>query len=227
MQKAYPYIFDIDEWRERITISDDSEIEVDSTSGPYDVLVLDSAPESSGQECDPVDLFVWEIGEPDMRHATKIGGSPYRPAQLPWPTFMASSGNEPMVFLAQFCFTNQPNIFESLPGDVMLIFTEGGTFCSNPHFEWYDFGIPDSDLINGQEVPDTTALTDPFVTCFGHVHRTDDSRCGCNSGKACTKIGGAASSIPVEIRIGRVRISGSFYANFARCNPRLVADILG
>ncbi len=72
MKKAYPYIFDIDKWRERISISDDSEIEIDSTSGPYDVLVLESAPESLSQECDPVDLFVWEIGEPNMRHATKI-----------------------------------------------------------------------------------------------------------------------------------------------------------
>ncbi len=217
MKKAYPYIFDIDEWRERITISDDPEIKIRWMSGPYDVISLDSFTGHSDIVNDPVDLFVWELGEPDVRWATKIGGLPYRPAGMSWPTFRSSSGDKPMVFLAQFCFVNQPSIFGSLPGDVLLIFTEGGTFCSKVHFEWYDLGI--IDLISSEEIPDTEGLSDPFVTCFGHVYRTDDRGCGCNSGIGCSKIGGRTPRVTVENPYSKNKIGDKFLCQLSSMQP--------
>lgn len=75
----------------------------------------------------PTDVCVWSVGEPANPATTKIGGVPYRPTSVPWPT--AENGS-PMGLLAQFNFTDSLDVLgpvppEALPGDILLVFTSG------------------------------------------------------------------------------------------------------
>lgn len=59
-------------------------------TGPTDVCRLEYRRSQLQREFDfgcsvPADLFVFAIGEPPDRSTTKVGGAPYRPANLPWP----------------------------------------------------------------------------------------------------------------------------------------------
>src|SRR5437763_6988865 len=49
----------------------------------------------------PTDVFVLAKGEPKRRDVTKVGGLPYRPADLKWPE---RPDQVPFTFLAQFHF---------------------------------------------------------------------------------------------------------------------------
>lgn len=165
--------------------------------------------EGSGLESIPADAFVWALGEPELRYATKVGGMPYRPTDAVWPLIAEDDEpnekwrkrvGEPMTFLAQFCFAGSRDIIPDLPGDVLLIFAEDEQF-SRPealHFEWQPMGI--RDLVEAANVPDPDWQ---FVTCYGYRHRTCDylsAECApADSGRAGehayilggTKIGGA------------------------------------
>ena len=73
-------------------------------------------------------------GEPTDRHVTKIGGLPYRPAKMPWPT---GQDGTPMSFLAQINFANSKDLVGELPGDVLLVFTpDSDGFIESLSFEW-------------------------------------------------------------------------------------------
>lgn len=74
----------------------------------------------------PVDIthtsqaFVWNVGEPDERYLTKIGGLPFLPKEYPWPE--RSSGN-PQPFIGQLSFVDSMDVLPCrLPGDVLLFF---------------------------------------------------------------------------------------------------------
>jgi hypothetical protein len=88
-------------------------------------------------------------GEPPDRHATKIGGLPYRPASAPWPRL---PGNIPLVFLAQFNFCDSQDLTGKLPGDVLLVFTEEPWSPGYLHFEWQPLGM--GDLVEPTSVPE-------------------------------------------------------------------------
>ena len=70
----------------------------------------------------PTDIFLLNLGEPEQRAVTKVGGLPYRAAGKPWP--IAQSG-APMTFLTQFCFVDSRDLVPPLPGDMLLVFIEG------------------------------------------------------------------------------------------------------
>jgi hypothetical protein len=129
----------------------------------------------------PVDVFIWGLGEAPERSFTKIGGLPYRPANLPWPKISSYESpypvkvGEPMTFLAQFNFAGSKDIFPHLPGDVLLIFAENEEFASPESFklEWYSLGLPDDALIAKSDMPPPAWM---FVTCHGYRYRTVDYR---------------------------------------------------
>lgn len=134
-----------------------------------------------GWETTPVDVFVWALGDAPQRTFTKVGGDPYRRADLPWPKIQPATDPYPvnegatMTFLAQFNFAGSRDLFPQLPGDLLLIFAEDETF-SRPegvYCEWQSLDIPEEELIPPKEVP--TPAWD-FVTCHGFRHRTVDYR---------------------------------------------------
>ncbi|WP_233200308.1 DUF1963 domain-containing protein [Blastopirellula marina] len=111
----------------------------------------------------PMDVFVHSIGEPENRFATKIGGLPYRPAELPWPT---TREGRSMALIAQFNFSNSRDIVGDLPGDLLLIFGDDADGPIEPlHFEWQPLGL--SNLVS--ELPGDQM---PISPCFGHRCRT-------------------------------------------------------
>lgn len=121
----------------------------------------------------PCDLFLFGIGEPPVREATKVGGLPYRPARKKWPL---RRDGVPMTFLAQFCFAESRDIAGTLPGDVLLVFIrEHDLYWPDDseqeplfQFEWYDLGLTHLIAENAVPPPEWT-----FVKCFGYRFRTE------------------------------------------------------
>jgi len=109
----------------------------------------------------PVDIFVMSRGEPENRFATKIGGLPHRPRNLPWPC--APSGR-PLALIAQFNFSNSIDIVGNLPGDLLLIFGDDSDGPVMPlHMEWQLLGT--QDLVCSAEMPPDCMTIAP---CFGN-----------------------------------------------------------
>jgi hypothetical protein len=115
----------------------------------------------------PVDVFVMSKGEPENRFATKIGGLPYRPRNLPWP---CTPTGRPLALVAQFNFTNSTDIVGDLPGDLLLVFGDNSGGMIQPlHMEWQSLGI--QDLARPVDMPGDCMTIAP---CFGN-------RCRMNS----------------------------------------------
>lgn len=154
----------------------------DMTS-PFQLVINERLREMAGvakyrHQAVPTDIFIFAQGEPSRREVTKIGGLPYRPANLPWLTLPSG---KPMTFVAQFCFADSRDILGSLPGDVLLIFAENDEYGIAYNwltedemqrqlvFEWVSFG--DFPLVTAEMIPRSEWR--PFP-CFGAIHRTYD-----------------------------------------------------
>lgn len=120
---------------------------------------------------DTTDVFVFGLGEPEKPETTKIGGLPYIPIDTPWPMF----NEEPMTFLAQICFLDSQDFFETeLPGDVLLIFIpdEYALFESGMNeddatfYKWVQ--VKDQELFEPDSIP---TQSNPPTPCFGVRHR--------------------------------------------------------
>lgn len=89
------------------------------------------------------DIHVMGLGESPQRHATKVGGLPYRAKGSPWP--VAQDGTE-YTFICQFNFRASADLISDLPGDILLVFAkeaiivDGGT-TDEVFFEWQDESI--------------------------------------------------------------------------------------
>lgn len=106
-----------------------------------------------GELIAPCDLHVMGIGSAPDRTASRVGGLPYRPADLDWPR---DSGEVPYKFFCQFDFSQSNDLFPALPGDILLVFSRDGTIVDHVEdqlrFEWYH--ISDSiKLIQENELP--------------------------------------------------------------------------
>jgi hypothetical protein len=159
-------------------------------SSPYDIAVVEQLRAETfaadpALERIPVDVFVWNLGEPTNRAVTHVGGLPYRAADKPWP--LMPSG-EPLTFVAQFCFADSRDIVPAIPGDILLFFAEGKEWRyrdevgydfswgdgderdSAPHFEWVylDDALP---LITREDAPQSKWRINP---CYAAIHRTWD-----------------------------------------------------
>ncbi|MGD9644530.1 MAG: DUF1963 domain-containing protein [Pirellulales bacterium] len=112
------------------------------------------------------------LGEPARPDVTKIGGLPYRPAGIPWPS---TKFGAPMTFVAQFRFTESHDIVGETPGEILLVFAPESYPAKDPsdprffHLEWYPLGI--TALVQPEEQP---APGWRFITCYGQRYRTDD-----------------------------------------------------
>ncbi len=129
----------------------------------------------------PVDTFLFGHGDPDERHQSRINGVPYRPADRPWPV---DPDWRPMVFFAQFCFSDSRDHVGVLPGDVLLIFirvtksfllpdvTVPWVVSHEPEslaFEWYPLGL--NNLVEPGLIPFTDMV---FPRCYLSRHRSVD-----------------------------------------------------
>jgi hypothetical protein len=120
----------------------------------------------------PCDIFVFGLGEPISASTSKIGGIPFRPAKWEWPKGLA--GKE-MTFIAQFNFCESKDLFESLPGDVLLVFSTDDDICSDDpqerlRFEWCHIDTVEP-LCSAEQVPQTKW---DFQMCYGARYRTCD-----------------------------------------------------
>jgi hypothetical protein len=80
-----------------------------------------------------------------------------------------------MTFLAQFNFTGSRDLFDTLPGDVLLIFSEDDDICSDDpqekiRFEWYPADLQE-ELISADAIVETDWK---IGACYGVRHRTCD-----------------------------------------------------
>lgn len=167
------YRFNIDEWLPRFPLRP----KYDRFSGmfvasPSQICNNEQLRKAAQDQYDwgpavPVDIFIMADGEPQDRNVTKVGGLPYRPANLAWPT---EADGSPLTFLAQFDFTDSFDVVGHIPGEVLLVFTpdnnEDGPIESL-HFEWQPLGM--TDLISAQDVPRQKWR---FKPCYGYRYRT-------------------------------------------------------
>jgi hypothetical protein len=167
------YRFNIDEWLPRFPLRP----EYDRFSGmfigsPSQICNNEQLRRAAHDQYDwgpavPMDVFIMADGEPPDRHITKVGGLPYRPASLAWPS---EADGSPLTFLAQFDFTDSFDIVGRTPGDVLLVFTpdnnEDGP-VESLHSEWQPLGM--TDLISVEDVP---VQRWRFKPCYGHRYRT-------------------------------------------------------
>ena len=112
----------------------------------------------------PTDIFIMADGEPPDRHVTKIGGLPYRPASARWPT---RPDGAPLVFLAQFNFSDSRDLTGKLPGDILLVFGDKDFTFENLHFEWQRMGARKLIASDAEPVRESA-----FAPCYGHICRT-------------------------------------------------------
>ncbi len=118
----------------------------------------------------PTDVFLFSVGEPLDRTATKVGGLPYRPASKPWPT---GDDRRPFTFLAQFNFTESLDLVNELPGDILLVFVRERLLSwpgdlEQMQFEWYRLET-EPQLCDYAPPPDWK-----FAIAYGERFRTID-----------------------------------------------------
>ena len=121
----------------------------------------------------PTDVFVFAKGEPPDRGVTKVGGLPFWPGDRTWP--IGKSG-EPMDFIAQFCFADSADLFDALPGEILLIFADGVYLKewddedkSALRFEWIKRA-----QVNPIEAANVPKRRWELIPVYGQVHRTVD-----------------------------------------------------
>ena len=89
------YRFDIQEWLPRFPLNRDDRglprtwYEVSGITGPSHLCDVEQLRHELRDVIEwgspvPMDVFVMGDGEPVNRHATKIAGLPFRPADMPW-----------------------------------------------------------------------------------------------------------------------------------------------
>jgi len=123
------------------------------------------------KEKHPVDVFVWDVGEPRKPYLTKIGGVPYRDRNTPWPKI----GGRETTFIGQICFVDSLDLCdkEDLKGDVLLLFCAGEYIGSETKFslEWSDVGMSEEQLIASDECPNPKFKLSEL---HGIIHRSND-----------------------------------------------------
>lgn len=151
---------------------------LECVTGPYNLARLEFSRRRLLEQTNlgaavPTDLFVFHRGEAPRREVTKIGGLPYWSRRRPWP--LAGPG-WPMTFIGQLCFADSRDLFESLPGDVLLIFAEGRYILdwleedkSALAFQWVNLG--ETDWVRPEDIP---PVRWPIVPCWGDLYRTVD-----------------------------------------------------
>lgn len=125
----------------------------------------------------PCDIFLWGIGEPPDRRLTRVGGVPWLPKSIPWPTFGDTAG----TFLCQFDFRDSKDLHgqlagTSLPGDLLLVFVADCNSAMTGEAEDLQFvwvSADEVDVYTQDDVP-AGAPSFEFVTAWGARFRSKD-----------------------------------------------------
>ncbi len=123
----------------------------------------------------PTTVFLWEVGEGPAwrkRRGTRIGGTPWWPADEPWPV---DSEGEPLRFVAQLDFDVKHPLEIEFPGEILSLFiTEEDGIWGDYHFFWHA-AEETKKLLKPQDMPSFYENEDlvygPF---FGHPCLTYD-----------------------------------------------------
>jgi hypothetical protein len=112
----------------------------DLVVGPYDYWSLAKIRKQIGHETGtscPTDVFIWAVGaDQDMHPAmTKLGGRPFLPQNVPWPTRAGVAG----TFYAQINFEDSKDIIGDVPGDLLLVFKFYNERWTSWQRELYEF----------------------------------------------------------------------------------------
>jgi hypothetical protein len=174
--------FDLEHWIsifpiQTIRSTDPWSVKGYSITSPFHLAVVEQIRREVSQTSNlgqaiPTDVFAFGSGDGPNRAGTKIGGLPYRPAAVPWPS-TRDDGRE-MTFVGQLNFRDSTDLAGPLPGDILLIFTPDdeawGTGDPDAfRFEWYTEGV--ADLIASKDVPEPAWS---FPVCYGVRSRTAD-----------------------------------------------------
>ncbi len=161
------YEFDLDEWLPRFPLQErHGHYSASHITSPCDLCTIEWLRRELIDQyvwgrAIPVDIFVMSKGEPENRFATKIGGIPYRPRDLPWPQ---GPNGRPLAMIAQINFTNSTDIVGKLPGDLLLVFGDDSEGIVEPfHIEWQSLGM--ENLIRPTDIPSDCIKIAP---CFGN-----------------------------------------------------------
>jgi hypothetical protein len=120
----------------------------------------------------PCDLFLWGTGTPPDQRLTRVGGTPWLPRSVPWPTIDGAV----LSFLCQFDFRDSRDLVGDLPGDLLLIFVmdERSMISGDGQkmaVQWVS--ADEDDILSAAEVPEPTHPFDHVCT-WGVRYRTAD-----------------------------------------------------
>jgi hypothetical protein len=123
----------------------------------------------------PCDVFVWGRGKAPDPRMTRVGGVPFLPRHVTWPTIQGCVS----TFLCQFDFTDSHDLVPKLPGDLLLVFVraleslweDSGQADEELAFVWV--ANDETDIITRREIPKATHPF-AFVEAWGVRHRTVD-----------------------------------------------------
>ncbi len=126
-QENHP-VFELNKWLCRFAcdtnFNSSYRRDITSISVPYDLVSL-YANRSRLLEgilgSTQTDVFVWSPDEPEQPYLTKLGGVPYRSAELHWP----EKDGKPLLFVGQICFNDSKDLFTKKVPSVLLVFCEG------------------------------------------------------------------------------------------------------
>lgn len=168
-------VLDIRDWETEFPLKDDDREEGGWIEHPGELARREQAlRRAKGRgdlgPCVPADVFVWADTQlRDLPWLTRIGGTPWRPKDKPWPR---DSNGVPLAFLGQICFADSVDILPcKLPGDVALLFgTHSRGYVSitdGSSLEWSPLKIEKPE--DGFGVPWTVELPYAYQ---GVIHRT-------------------------------------------------------
>lgn len=158
------YRFNLDDWLPRFPLAERSgHYRAEIITSPWHLCQNENLRRGMQDQYDwgpavPMDVFVMAEGEPPDRHVTKIGGLPYWPADVDWPT---RPDGTPLMFLGQINFCDSKDLTGDLPGDILLIFADRVYTPEVLGLEWQNLGL--SRLIQAGDVPAPPSAYDPQV----------------------------------------------------------------
>lgn len=144
---------------------------------PFDVALRENQLRLVQSELDlgarvPAHYLLYAQGEPETREQSRIGGLPYRPRGLPWPT---DTNGRPTEFVCQVDFSDSRSLLPDLPGEIMLLFASEEGVGDEPFtLEWYPLGM--TNLMGVDDLP-RFRFTFPMVqheSVFCYLYETFD-----------------------------------------------------
>lgn len=158
--------FPLDEYLEALSRRQSDFLFIPGKNGPMQLALREQMAERLGPrlvERPAVlsDVFLFYLGEATHRDSTKIGGLPYRPADVPWP--IDPVDGKPYTFLGQLRVRESRDLIGiEPPGDVLLVFLKGLwpeiEHDAPPILEWYRLGV--------RNLVEADAIPEPGFKCF-------------------------------------------------------------